>query len=69
MFPAKALAAVEPPVAWITGTVEEPRVTADPVPHSVIQDYFRSLPPRDDINYFRWLRLQPAPAPQDSADC
>ena len=46
----------------ITGTVEEPRATVDPVPHSVIQDYFRSLPPRDDINYFRWLRLQPAPA-------
>jgi len=45
----------------ITGTVEEPRAV-DPVPHSVIHDYFRSLPPRDDINYFRWLRLQPAPA-------
>ena len=45
----------------ITGTVEEPRTTADPLPHSVIQDYFRSLPPRDEIDYFRWLRLQPAP--------
>jgi hypothetical protein len=48
----------------ITGTVEEPRSTANPVVHSVIQDYFRSLPPRDDINYFRWLRLQPAPVAQ-----
>jgi hypothetical protein len=48
----------------ITGTVEEPRATANPVSHSVIQDYFRSMPPSDDINYFRWLRLQPAPAAQ-----
>jgi hypothetical protein len=46
----------------MTGTIEEPQAVVDAAPHSVIQDYFRSLPPRDDIDYFRWLRLQPAPS-------
>jgi hypothetical protein len=28
-----------------------------PMTHSVIEDYFRSRPPLDEIDYVRWLRL------------
>jgi hypothetical protein len=45
----------------VTGTFDQQ--AASPQPASVIHEYFRSQPPLDDINYFRWLRLQPAPAP------
>ena len=40
----------------ITGSVEAPQAAA-PQPRSVIREYFRSLPPFDEVGYFRWLRL------------
>lgn len=47
----------------VGGSFGEPR-TVTPQPRSVIETYFESRPPGDDvIDYFRWLRLHPQPAP------
>jgi hypothetical protein len=48
----------------VTGTFENPQQTIAPEPRSVIEEYFRSQPPPTDdlIDYFRWLRLHPAPS-------
>ena len=46
----------------LSGSLEEPPAAVrDQAPRSVIQEYFRGVPPTDDVKYFRWLRLQPAP--------
>jgi hypothetical protein len=39
------------------GTIEAPQQAVPSPTHSVIQEYFRSQPPTDEIDYFRWLRL------------
>ena len=44
----------------VSTSVEAPSGSVAPQPHSVIREYFRSQPPSEDIDYFRWLRLQPA---------
>ncbi|TMC75176.1 MAG: hypothetical protein E6J09_13720 [Chloroflexi bacterium] len=41
----------------IGGSVEYPQSVAPQQPRSIIQDYFRKQPPTDEIDYFRWLRL------------
>ncbi len=52
----------------IGGSFEVPRQTVAPQPRSVIESYFRTLPPSDEaIDYFRWLRLQ-APPSVDTRD-
>lgn len=44
----------------VTTSVEAPSQAVAPQPRSVIHEYFRSRPPTEDLDYFRWLRLQPA---------
>jgi hypothetical protein len=41
----------------IGGSVEYPQSVAPQHPRSVIQEYFRRQPPTNEIDYFRWLRL------------
>ena len=41
----------------IGGSVEYPQSVAPQQPRSVIQEYFRKQPPTDELDYFRWLRL------------
>lgn len=36
--------------------------------HSIVQEYFRSQPPLDDIDYVRWLRLIKVDAPSAVSD-
>ena len=52
----------------VTTSVEAPSQTVAPQPRSVINEYFRSRPPTEDIDYFRWLRLQPAARADVAAD-
>jgi anti-sigma factor RsiW len=52
----------------VTGSVEPPSQTVAPQPRSVIHEYFRTRPPTEDIDYFRWLRLQPAARADVAAD-
>jgi len=52
----------------IGGSVEYPRSVVPQQPRSVIQEYFLKQPPTDEINYFRWLRLNRADSPKVVSD-
>jgi len=52
----------------IGGSVEYPQAVVPQHARSVIQEYFLKQPPTDEINYFRWLRLNQTESPKVVSD-